>query len=132
MVPSLSYLKDRQQFVSIRNSRSKSSRLKCGVPQVGTLAPILFILLINDIIHSSNVFDFSIYADDTCLILGIEREQYNNTVNSEIQKIFNWFNSNDLLVNVTKTDYLHFGPNYRKKYIKGEYEMSELHNTVPL
>ena len=127
-----SYLQDRQQFVSIRNSRSKSYKLECGVPQGGTLAPILFILYINDIIHSSSVFDFSIYADDTCLILGINREEYNNTVNNEIQNVMNWFTSNDLLVNVSKTDYLHFGPIYRKVYIKGEHDMSEFHNTVPL
>ena len=43
-----------------------------------------------------------------------------------------WFNCNDLLVNVNKTDYLHFGPNYNKVYIKGEHDLSELHLVAPL
>ena len=47
--------------------------LEWGIPQGGTLAPILFILFINDITNSSNKFDFSIYADDTCIILGLDR-----------------------------------------------------------
>ena len=46
-----SYLTGRSQYVSIRGKKSKSYNMKCGVPQGGTLAPILFILFINDINH---------------------------------------------------------------------------------
>ncbi len=126
-----SYLKNRRQFVNIRNHKSEMYSLDWGIPQGGTLAPILFILFMNDIVHSSNIFDFSMYADDTCLILGIERSSYDETMKAEIDKVVDWFSSNELLLNITKTDYLLFGPHYNKVYIKGEYDLSELHAIAP-
>ncbi len=126
-----SYLTGRSQYVSIRGKKSRSYNLTCGVPQGGTLAPILFILFINDIVNSSEVFDFSIYADDMALSIGIERREYNKTIKHELQKVMDWFTCNDLLVNVNKTDYLHFGPNYGKVYIKGEHDLSELYEIAP-
>ena len=138
-----SYLKDRTQYVSINQHKSDKYNLKCGVPQGGTLAPILFILFMNDIIHSSQKFDFSIYADDTCLILAIEKKEYNETMKNELNKVVDWFASNDLLLNITKTDYLNFGPHYNNKYeneiekhtgnkYKGEFVLHDLHCVAPL
>lgn len=126
-----SYLSDRTQYVSIRGKKSRTYNLTSGVPQGGTLAPILFILFINDIVNSSELFDFSIYADDTCMIIGISRNHYNEEIKVELEKVMAWFNCNDLLVNVSKTDYLHFGPNFNKVYIKGEYDLTELHSVAP-
>ncbi len=105
--------------------------MTCGVPQGGTLAPILFILFINDIINSSKIFEFAIYADDTALIIGIDRREYNDTIKYELQKVMNWFTCNDLLINVNKTDYLHFGPNYSKVYTKGDFDLAELYEVAP-
>ncbi|MCP3679479.1 MAG: reverse transcriptase family protein, partial [Gammaproteobacteria bacterium] len=45
-----SYLKHRTNYVQIRKSKSQSYTIECGVPQGGTLAPILFILYTNDIV----------------------------------------------------------------------------------
>ena len=85
----------------------------------------------NDIDESTNVFDFSMYADDTCLILGIKSLDYNETMKIELEKVVDWFSSNELLLNFDKTDYLHFGPHYNKTYIKGEYDLTELHCALP-
>ena len=126
-----SYLKNRKQYVSIRKQCSDMYELEWGIPQGGTLAPILFILFINDITTCSEIFDFSIYADDTCLILGIEHSSYNETMKAELNKVVDWFSSNELLLNIGKTDYLHFGPHHHKVYVKGEYDMNELHEVVP-
>ena len=71
-----SYLTDRTQYVSVRNKSSKKYKSTYGVPQGGILAPILFILFINDIVNSSDIFDFSIYADDTCLMISSELNIY--------------------------------------------------------
>ena len=97
-----SYLTDRTQYVSIRNKTSKTYRNKCGVPQGGTLAPILFILFINDIVNSSSIFDFAMYADDTCFMIGLNRSEYDETVKNELNKVMEWFRVNQLLVNVNK------------------------------
>ena len=103
-----------------------------GVPQGGVLAPVLFILFTNDIISSSSVLDFSIYADDTCLILCINRESYSEVMTRELSKVMDWFNCNELLLNMGKTDYLNFGPHYPRQFQKGEHDLSELHETGPL
>ena len=47
------------------------------------------------------------YADDTALIIGIHRDQYLDTITAELGSVVDWFSSNDLLLNMTKTDYLH-------------------------
>ncbi len=126
-----SYLKNRQQYVSIRKQNSDMYKLDWGIPQGGILAPILFIIFMNDITKSSNIFDFSIYADDTCLILGIKSTIYQETMKKELRKVVEWFSSNELLLNFGKTDYLHFGPHHNKVYEKGEFDLTELHLTAP-
>ena len=42
-----------------------------------------------------------------------------------------WFSSNELLLNIDKTDYLNFGPHYNRIYIKGEHDLTELHDALP-
>ena len=72
-----SCITNRLQYLNVRQHESDMYRLDWGIPQGGILAPMLFILFMNDITHSSDVFEFSIYVDDTCLILGINSKQYN-------------------------------------------------------
>ena len=49
-----SYLNNRQQYTDINGTLSNVEAIKCGVPQGSILGPLLFILYINDIVHSSN------------------------------------------------------------------------------
>ena len=127
-----SYLKNRSQYVEIKGKKSARYSPTLGVPQGGVLAPLLFIIFVNDIIQSSSTLDFSTYADDTCLILNIKREMYDETISRELSNVMIWFSCNELLLNINKTDYLNFGPHYPRQYIKGEHDLRELHDTVPL
>ena len=82
------YLTDRTEYVTIRDRYYKCYKNLYGVPQAGTLAPILFILFINDIVNSSKILDFSIDTDDTCLIIGVDKIGYDETIKSELHKVF--------------------------------------------
>ena len=64
-----SYLKDRQQYVSLMNTTSNINNSSCGIPQGSVLVPLLFVLYINDLTNISNSFNPILLADDTNLII---------------------------------------------------------------
>ena len=99
-----SYLTDRKQYVEINNTQSTKNDITVGVPQGSILGPLLFIIYINDIIHSSTVFRFIIFADDTTLYTTLNKqEDINDILNDELVKINNWLKVNKLSLNVAKT-----------------------------
>ena len=62
-----SYLTNRSQFDLIDGCRSQSRELKCDVPQVSVLGPILYVLYtapLADILRFHEM-QFHFYADDT-------------------------------------------------------------------
>ena len=75
-----SYLANRKQRVSIGNTESTPEVIKCVVPRGSILGPLLFLLYINDITKSSNIFKFLLFADDTCLSYSYEHNQSLDTV----------------------------------------------------
>ena len=60
-----SYLKNRSQRTEVDGVLSDEGTIIHGVPQSSVLGPLLFLLYINDICESSNIFKFFLFADDT-------------------------------------------------------------------
>ena len=100
-----SYLTNRKQYVEINITQSTKNYISVGVPQGSILGPLLFIIYINDIIHSSTVFKFIIFADDTTLYYNTldTQEDMDDILNDELVQINNWLKVNILSLNVAKT-----------------------------
>ena len=63
--PDTNPLSNRKQYVHIDNTDSDMLTLTCGLPQGSTLAPLLFLIYINDMPNCSTKLSFRLFADDT-------------------------------------------------------------------
>jgi hypothetical protein len=105
------YLSNRRQIVQFNNTLSEQQIIKTGVPQGSILGPLLFIIYLNDLIKVCDMFKPVIYADDTALFTVLETESNHvNNINSELEKICNWFKVNKLSLNASKTKAMLFHP----------------------
>ena len=103
-----SYLKERKQFVSIREKVSPLLNISLGVPQGSILGPLLFILYINDLPMASELLTL-LFADDTTLLLS--HDDLNvliENINTEFRKICEFFRTNRLVLHPDKTKFIIF------------------------
>ena len=104
-----SYLRNRQTCVRYAEHTSSLRPILCSVPQGSSLGPLLFIIYINDIINTSSLLKFILYADDSVLYLqGYDIPTVINFINRELSLLDNWLIANRLTLNVTKSHYIIF------------------------
>ena len=69
-----------------------------------------FILYVNDIINTSNVLEFILFADGTTIIYSHPNiKNQINRINEGLKEVSNWFKANKLSVNASKTNYMILG-----------------------
>ena len=103
-----SYLHNRVQKVDINGKISNPETINISVLQGTTLGPILFLCYINDIFHATELATY-LFADDTTRLA--EHKNLNELItfiNTELHKLANWFKSNKMAVNISKTKYIIF------------------------
>jgi hypothetical protein len=104
------YLSNRKQFVTYNSATSPTEKVTCGVPQGSILGPLLFILYMNDICHTSSLLNTILFADDTTIFYSHENISILcNTINTEIKEVCNWFKANKLSLNAAKTNLMFLG-----------------------
>ncbi len=106
-----SYLTNRKQYVEMDGIKSDMLSITVGVTQGSILGPRLFIIYINDIANSSNLFDFIVYADDTTLSTTLEiiihdrnSSDIEFSINKELIGINDWLKTNKLSLNITSVN----------------------------
>ena len=86
------YLSNRQQFVQIKEHKSTTQQITCGVPQGSILGPILYLIYVNDIHNSCNKAHVVSFADDTTVYSSNHNiDVLYNDANAHINGLYQWF-----------------------------------------
>jgi len=108
------YLAGRSQCVDIGGNLSVAREINISVIQGSILGPILFLCYINDFWRSNSLFSVLFADDTTCLAKNKNLRTLTDFVNTELQKIANWFRSNKMAVNAAKTKFIIFRTHGRR------------------
>ena len=104
-----SYLTNRKQYTQIEDTLSEWNYVKHGVPQGSILGTILILIYINDIVNTSTILKFILFADDTTIYYSSKPTDFTQEVlNKELNKVKSWLDCNKLSLNVDKSCYLKF------------------------
>jgi len=105
-----SYLTNRQQFVKIIDELSEIAAILFGVPQGSCLGPLLFVLMLYDLKYVNTTSTILKYADDVVMLLICDKlDDFPDAVSKDIKEIKNYYTSNGLNLNVSKSKYMTFG-----------------------
>jgi hypothetical protein len=117
-----SYLHNRQQFVTIRGTRSAKQQLDCNVPQGAVLGPEFFSDYdspVAEIFRRHNI-DFHLYADDTQVYLAFDpcdEDDALSRLEMCLSEVRLWMAQNYLKLNDSKTEFIVLGTGHSLKNI---------------
>ena len=101
-----SFLIGSQNRVMFQGALSSWTPVTSGVPQGSVLGPLLFNLFISDISRNVST-NCLLFADDTLLYQPIDSSHDEVSLQSDINAIGRWSESNGMKVNITKTKVIH-------------------------
>ncbi len=106
------WVNNRIHYTAVNDAHSTHATVVTRVPQGSTLGPLIFLIYISDIINSSQVLKFPLFANDTNLTYSrCDIDSLTRTVNAELCKVSTWLFRNKLPFIVEKTQFLIFAAN---------------------
>ena len=83
------FLRGRNLRTVVRDCVSDWRDVSSGVPQGAVLAPMLFLICINDLVDGIDSYR-SLFADDVKIMKRIERKEDCMMLQDDLNKIFEW------------------------------------------
>lgn len=97
----------RKQFVQISGYQSEPKTITHGVPQGSILGPKLFSIFVNDLPESITSGELFMFADDTTIFtIGNNIDDIILTLQSVLDQLYTWCQSNRLIANESKSEAL--------------------------
>ena len=121
----LSYLSNRTQRVTIKQTLSEPKPITARIPQGSILGPLLFLIHINDVPLSIMNCDVLLFADDaTVTISGDSIPCVEHNLNLGTKQISKWCNKNDMIVSVPKCSSMLIGTRQKLIYCRSDSPLS--------
>ena len=104
------YLLERKQRVLANGTYSSFQHVTQGVPQGSVLGPLLYIIYANDLVKTVKHCKIAMYADDTVIYTAnTDFETSVVDLQTDMNSLASWCESNGLTVNTEKTKLMLFG-----------------------
>ena len=95
------YLRGREMRTVVKDEKSERREVKSGVPQGSVLAPIMFLIYVNDMIEGVSSY-ISLFADDGKLLRKIGNHKDCEELQNDINKIYAWSKTWEMEFNAKK------------------------------
>lgn len=92
-----SFLKGSGQYIIVPLVKRNPNSIFQGIPQSSVLRSVLILTYINDIVSVCPLAHYTLYADDTTILLSDKPTE--NNCNAFLDILGNWFHSNFLHLN---------------------------------
>jgi len=96
--PFLSFISNRRQTVTYKEFMSDPITVSSGVPQGSHLAPILFLIFINDITFQNS--SKLMFADDIKIFRKVNCQLDADLLQSDLNTLYNWCTHNNFNLNL--------------------------------
>ena len=105
----VSFLSNRNQYISYNSSKSQLNNIKYGVPQGSVLGHLLFLIFINGILYIKYLGHFVLFADDTSITFHANNVvELETDMNNTLKYLDIWLYINKLTINLNKTNFIVF------------------------
>ena len=117
-----SYLTNREMRTTIRGSHSSWMKVESGVPQGSVLAPVMFLIYVNDLPVGVDSY-MSMFADDAKIMRQITSPSSCDQLQGDLDKIYDWSTKWKMEFNFNKCCVLEMGKSKNRPV--GEYRMGD-------
>ena len=107
------YLVDREMRTIVKDEKSEWRRVTSGVPQGSVLAPIMFLIYVNDMPEKVTSY-MSLFADDAKLLRKITEDEDCNKLQQDLDEVYDWSRKWEMEFNNKKCHSMRMGKSKKR------------------